>query len=55
VDTHAVSISFGDGSRAARRTLFHHRYGHPGVYLVVVRVRDKLGNQGVVRRLVSVR
>jgi hypothetical protein len=55
VDTHAVSINFGDGSRAARRTLFRHRYGHPGVYLLVVRVRDKLGNEGVVRRLVSVR
>jgi hypothetical protein len=55
VDTRAVSISFGDGARAAKRTLFRHRYRHAGVYLIVVRVRDKLGNQGVVRRLVSVR
>jgi hypothetical protein len=55
VDTHAVSISYGDGSRAARRTVFHHRYRHAGVYLIVVRVRDKLGNQGIVRRLESVR
>jgi hypothetical protein len=55
VDTPAVSVSFGDGSHASRRTAFRHRYGHAGVYLVVVWVRDKLGNQGVVRRLVSVR
>jgi hypothetical protein len=55
VETRAVSIDFGDGARAGKRTLFRHRYRHAGVYLIVVRVRDKLGNQGVVRRLVSVR
>jgi hypothetical protein len=55
VNTHAVSVSFGDGSRARGRTRFRHRYARAGVYQVVVGVRDKLGNQGVVRRLVSVR
>ena len=32
-----------------------HRYAHGGIYQVVVHVRDKLGNAGAVRRLVSVR
>jgi hypothetical protein len=54
VDTGAVSVSFGDGQKASARALFEHRYAHAGVYTVVVRVRDKIGNAGVVRRLVSV-
>jgi hypothetical protein len=55
VDLHAVSVSFGDGQRASGRTLFSHRYARAGVYEVVVRVRDKLGVEGTIRRLVSVR
>jgi PKD domain len=55
VDAHAVSVSFGDGSRAGGRTSLRHRYARGGVYQVVVHVRDELGNTGVVRRLVSVR
>jgi hypothetical protein len=55
VDVSAVSASFGDGSSARARKLFKHRYTHPGIYTVVVHVRDKLGNQAIVRRLVSVR
>jgi PKD domain len=55
VDTHAVSVSFGDGQKASGRSLFEHRYAHAGVYTIVVHVRDKLGNRGTVRRLVSVR
>jgi hypothetical protein len=55
VATHAVSVSFGDGERASGRSLLHHRYAHAGVYTIVVRVRDKLGNGGVVRQLVSIR
>jgi hypothetical protein len=55
VDAHAVRVSFGDGERASGRLLFHHRYAHAGVYTVVVQVRDKIGNAGVVRQLVSVR
>jgi hypothetical protein len=31
-----------------------HRYAHPGVYRITVSVSDKIGNSGVVRRLVSV-
>lgn len=54
VDTHAVSVSFGDGHSAAGRAHFRHRYSHAGVYQVVVRVRDNAGVQGTVRRLVSV-
>jgi hypothetical protein len=55
VDRAGVSIRFGDGGRAAKKTVFRHRYARAGIYRLVVRVRDKLGNAGVVRRLVSVR
>jgi hypothetical protein len=55
VDTGAVSVSFGDGHEAKGRTRFEHRYARPGVYQVVVRVRDKLGIEGTVRQWVSVR
>jgi hypothetical protein len=54
VSAHYTSVSFGDGKRARGRGLFHHRYARGGVYQLVVRVRDKVGNQGVVRRWVSV-
>lgn len=55
VAKHDVSVSFGDGHSARGRARFSHRYAHGGVYEVVVHVRDKLGNAGVVRRPVSVR
>jgi hypothetical protein len=55
VDKRHTSVSFGDGFSASRRARFVHRYAHAGVYTIVVRVRDKLGNRGVVRHLVSVR
>ncbi|HWX44225.1 MAG TPA: PKD domain-containing protein [Solirubrobacteraceae bacterium] len=55
VDVKAVSVSFGDGQRARGRSVFHHHYHHPGIYRVVVWVRDKLGNAGVIHELVSVR
>lgn len=55
VDVHAIRVSFGDGHYAAGRRRLRHRYAHAGIYQVVVHVRDRLGNQGVVRRLVSVR
>jgi hypothetical protein len=51
----SVRVSFGDGASAARRVRSRHRYARAGTYTIVVHVRDKLGNQGVVRRLVSVR
>ena len=55
LDVHALSVSFGDGRRAGAKKVVRHRYAHAGVYTIVVHVRDKLGNQGTVRRLVSVR
>ncbi|MFI5004596.1 MAG: PKD domain-containing protein [Solirubrobacterales bacterium] len=55
VDAHAVSVSFGDGSRARGRTTLSHRYAHQGTYRVIVRVRDRIGNRGTVREWVSVR
>jgi hypothetical protein len=48
-----VSVTFGDGRSARGHALFHHRYAHPGVYRIVVRVRDKLGNAATIRQLVS--
>jgi hypothetical protein len=55
VNVHAVRVSFGDGRRAGGRRRLTDRYSHPGIYQVVVRARDRLGNAGAVRRLVSVR
>lgn len=55
LDRHAVRVSFGDGQHAGRRARFNHRYAHGGIYQVVVRDRDLLGNEGVVRQLVSIR
>jgi hypothetical protein len=55
VNTRRVSVAFGDGASARGRARFTHRYAHGGVYRVVVRASDKLGVQGVVRELVSVR
>jgi hypothetical protein len=53
VDTHALRVSFGDGTSVRGRAQVFHRYAHPGVYLLVAFVRDRIGVQGVVRQLVS--
>lgn len=50
-----VSVSFGDGAVAHGRTSCSHRYSHAGVYRVIVHVRDRIGNEGVVSQWVSVR
>ena len=55
VQASAVSVSFGDGTAARGRTRLEHRYAHAGVYLVIVHVRDRVGNAGTVRQWVSVR
>ncbi|MEA2200843.1 MAG: hypothetical protein QOI89_1439 [Solirubrobacteraceae bacterium] len=55
VSARSVSLSFGDGAKGRARTVFRHRYAHGGVYQIIVRVGDKVGNRGVVRQLVSVR
>jgi hypothetical protein len=55
IDTHDVIVSFGDGHSARGHKRFTHRYAHGGVYRVVVHVRDKLGEAGVVSRWVKVR
>ncbi|MGP0101079.1 MAG: PKD domain-containing protein [Solirubrobacteraceae bacterium] len=55
VKASAVSVGFGDGTAARGRTRLEHRYARPGVYLVTVHVRDRIGNSGTVRRWVSVR
>jgi hypothetical protein len=50
-----VRVSFGDGQRAGGRAVFAHRYAHAGIYRVLVTVRDRLGNAGVVNVPVSAR
>jgi PKD domain len=55
VAVHSISVSFGDGQGVRGRAVVRHRYRRAGIYQVVVAMRDKLGNAGVVRRLVSVR
>jgi hypothetical protein len=55
VDAGATSVSFGDGQHAHGRAVFVHHYARPGVYRVVVQVRDKLGNSGTVSQLVNAR
>jgi PKD domain len=51
----AVRVEFGDGASAHGHTRMTHRYARAGVYRIVASVRDRVGNRGVVRRLVSVR
>jgi PKD domain len=55
VAVNAVRVEFGDGHSAHGRTQLRHRYARPGIYTIVVHVRDKVGNAGVVSHLVSVR
>jgi hypothetical protein len=55
VEARSVKVAFGDGKHARGKLLFRHRYAHAGVYKVVVQVRDKLGNAGTIRELVSAR
>ncbi len=55
VEKSALSVSFGDGQGASKRANLTHRYARPGLYTIVVHVRDRVGNTATVRRLVSVR
>jgi hypothetical protein len=51
----AVRIGWGDGASSSGRARSSHRYSASGVFQITVSVRDKVGNAGIVRRLVSVR
>ena len=55
VQKSAVRVSFGDGASAHGRARLRHHYARPGVYLLTVRVRDRIGNACTVRRWVRVR
>jgi hypothetical protein len=55
VDASAIRVSFGDGGSARGHARLSHRYAHAGIYRVLVRVRDKIGNSGIIREWVSVR
>jgi hypothetical protein len=50
-----INVSFGDGAHAAKHKSIAHRYGHAGVYQVIVQASDRLGNKATIRKLVSVR
>jgi hypothetical protein len=50
----SVRVSFGDGASARGRVSLRHRYAHAGVYEIVVQASDRVGNRGLIRRLVSV-
>jgi len=50
----ATRISFGDGSRAHGRLSFRHTYRRPGRYVIVVAMRDQVGNRATAHLRVSV-
>jgi hypothetical protein len=51
-----VSIDFGDRTkRVAGRRTARHAYRRPGTYTVVVRARDRAGNDAVLELAVEVR
>lgn len=54
VATKAIRISFGDGTSARGRSRFSHTYARPGLYRIVVYVRDRIGVSGVVYRWVRI-
>jgi hypothetical protein len=54
VQASAVRVSFGDGNSAHGRALLRHSYAHAGLYTIVAHVRDNSGNQGTIRRQVSI-
>jgi hypothetical protein len=54
VDARATSVSFGDGQHARARARVRHVYAHAGIYQLAIKVRDNVGNSGVLRRYVSV-
>lgn len=51
----ALRVTFGDGSRAARKPVVRHRYSRAGTYRLVVRARDRAGNRTILRRKLRVR
>jgi hypothetical protein len=51
---HSIAISFGDGRFARGRARLRHVYAHAGTYRIVLHVRDRVGNRGVLSRYVSV-
>lgn len=51
----ATRISFGDGAHLNGRLRAKHAYAHAGRYVIVVRVRDRLGNGATARIRVSIR
>jgi hypothetical protein len=54
VNTHATSISFGDGHRAGGHARLTHVYRRAGTYTITARVRDRAGNAAVVHLRVRV-
>lgn len=50
----ATRVSFGDGARASGKLSVRHTYARGGRYVIVVQMRDKVGNEGTAHLRVSV-
>jgi hypothetical protein len=48
-------IAFGDGAHLDGRLIARHRYAQAGLYTIVVRMADAVGNRGVARLRVKIR
>ncbi len=48
-------IDFGDGARSVHHLSARHTYAHPGVYVVIVHAKDRVGNSVVAHLRVQVR
>ncbi|HXC23497.1 MAG TPA: hypothetical protein VNU28_02835, partial [Solirubrobacteraceae bacterium] len=51
----ATSIEFGDGTSTSDKLSARHTYARAGLYVIVVRSRDKVGNRLLARLPVRVR
>jgi hypothetical protein len=51
----SLEVDFGDGRHAKGAKATNHLYGRAGVYQIVVRLHDKLGNAQTLRALVKIR
>lgn len=52
---HYTSVSFGDGAHSRGRLQDAHTYAHPGRYVIVVHMRDRVGNETTAHLRVNVR
>jgi hypothetical protein len=51
----ATRVSFGDGRRSRDKLSVRHTYGRAGRYVIVVQMRDKVGNKATASLRVAIR